>query len=124
MILERVRGMTKLYNILLAFGAAIFGLFLAMPVKAIEVGIGIPDENGNTVTKFDDYGKYIEAIYDFALRLGAVLTILMLIYAGYRYMTSQGNPSAINDAKDIIIGSLSGFALLLLVYLILKIINV
>lgn len=124
MILERVRGMTKLYNKLFTIGTALFGLLLAVPAKAIEVGIGIPDEDGVAQTRFDDYGKYIEAVYDFALRLGAVLTILMLIYAGYRYMTSQGNPSAINDAKDIIIGSLSGFALLLLVYLILKIINV
>lgn len=95
----------------------------AAPVLAVEVGIGIPDDKGNTVNKFADYGAYIVAIYDFAIKLGSTLTALMIIYAGYRYLTSQGNPSAINEAKDIIIGSLSGFALLLLIYFILKLLN-
>lgn len=59
------------------------------------------------------YGGYVHAIYGFALTLGGTLTALMIIYAGYVYMTSQGDNTKINTAKDIFMGTLLGFVLLL-----------
>lgn len=88
--------------------------------SSLEVGVAIP----NAGNKFAGYGGYIAAVFKFAMQLGIILTTLMIIYAGYKYMTSQGNPTALNEAKDIIIGSLSGFAMLLLIYLILNVFNV
>ncbi len=72
---------------------------------------------------FSGYVDYIESIYVFAMEIGVSLVALMIIYAGFKYVTSQGNPSAINEAKDIIIGALSGFAMLVLIYFILEILN-
>ena len=88
-------------------------------VLAIETGIAVGGQKSFT----GGYIEYIQAVFSFALKMGVALTALMLIYAGYKYITSQGNPSAINEAKDIIIGSLSGFAMLLLIYLILNVLN-
>jgi len=93
-------------------------LFPAPVFADLIVGVPIGGE-----TKFTGYGGYISAVFTFSLQLGSALAILMVIYAGYKYMTSQGNPSAINEAKDIIIGSLSGLSMLLLIYLILKVLN-
>jgi len=84
-------------------------------------GVDIPETPKSSVTDFD---TYIKAILKFANTAGVALATLMLIYAGYKYMTSQGNPTAINEAKDIIIGSLSGLALLLLTSLILNVLNI
>jgi hypothetical protein len=86
----------------------------------VTTGVEIPGHSGNT---FADFNAYIKAVFAFSLKLGVALTALMLIYAGYKYMTSQGNPTALNEAKDIMIGSLSGFIMLLLVYLILNVYN-
>ncbi len=47
----------------------------------------------------------------------------MLIYAGYRYMTSYGDPEKISDAKDIVEKALIGLALLILAALLLNTIN-
>lgn len=92
-----------------------------LPAKAfaVEVGVAIPGFD----PKFSSFSSYVSAVFQYSMKIGIVLTALMIIYAGYKYMTSQGNPSAINEAKDIIIGSLSGFALLLLIYFILNILN-
>jgi len=87
---------------------------------ALGTGIDVP---GQGISKATSYAQYIGNIYNFAIKLGGILAVLMIIYAGIRYMTSQGNPSAINEAKDILIGSLSGFALLLLIYLILNLLG-
>lgn len=85
----------------------------------VTTGVEIPGHG----TTFADFNAYIKAVFDFSLKLGVALTVLMLIFAGYKYMTSQGNPTALNEAKDIMIGSLSGFIMLLLVYLILNVYN-
>lgn len=86
---------------------------------AVDTGVAIPGGG----TSFSNFLAYVNAVFTFSLKLGVALTSLMLIYAGYKYMTSQGNPTAINEAKDIMIGSLSGFIMLLLVYLILNVYN-
>ncbi len=81
----------------------------------LKTGIKIPGYS-DTFTNFADY---ISKFYSFSLKLGVGLCTLMIIYAGFKYMTSQGNPTIINEAKDITIGSLSGFLLLILTYFVL-----
>lgn len=87
-----------------------------------QLGIGV-DIPGTDTSSISGYSDYVKAIYKFSFTAGSALTILMLIYAGYKYLTSQGNQQAVNEAKDIIIGSLSGFALLFVIYLIVTILN-
>jgi hypothetical protein len=109
----------------------IISSFALLPAKALAVttGVGIPtgktDASGNPIAEsnFGSYVEYMGAIFSFAMKAGAILTTLMIIYAGYKYLTSQGNPTALGEAKDIIIGSLSGFAMLLLIYLILTVLQ-
>lgn len=91
-------------------------LSLLVPEKAMAVDLGIHINGQSNLT----YQGYIREVFNFSVQLGLTLTTLMLIYAGYKYMISRGNPSDINEAKEIIIGSLSGFALLLLSYLLLR----
>ncbi len=83
----------------------------------VQVGLCIPVKGVKTCNF--DYGSYVHAIYGFALQLGGTLTVLMIIYAGYIYMTSQGDNTKINTAKDIFMGTLLGFVLLLTLGLIL-----
>lgn len=66
---------------------------------------------------------YINSTYRFAALIGGLLAVLMLIYAGYRYMTSYGDPEKIADAKDIIEKTLLGLGLLIVAALILQTIN-
>lgn len=71
---------------------------------------------GDNVTGITDYiNRILPEIYGIV----AGLAVLMIIYAGYIYMTSQGNPERLGVAKDIIIGVITGIALLFLMGLIL-----
>lgn len=65
-------------------------------------------------------GDLVTKIYNWVLVIGVPLGVLMFIYAGYLYMTSQGNPDNIKTAKDIIISTLVGFALIVLSGVILQ----
>ena len=64
-------------------------------------------------------GAYINCIYRFATWLAIGLAILMFIWGGYKYITSQGNPDSIEEAKTIISGAVIGLVLLILARLIL-----
>lgn len=77
-----------------------------------DVGVAIP---GTDATSFT-FKTYIDAIYKFSLIAGGALCVLMMIFAGYKYMTSRGESGALNEAKDIIVSTLMGAALLMLVY--------
>jgi hypothetical protein len=101
---------------------ATYCALLMLPSKVWALGIGLKMPGRDT--DYTGYQQYIADIFNFAMIAGGALSVLMIIYAGFRYMTSQGNPSGINEAKDILIGSLSGFALLLLSYLILKVLGI
>lgn len=57
-------------------------------------------------------GDYISLVMGRVLPLLGGIALLMMIYAGYLYMTSQGNTDQINKAKDIIIGVLVGIVLI------------
>lgn len=113
-----VKSPTNLKKLILATGV----LTLATPVfaYAVKVGVEIP---GYTMTETSTYLDYIGAVFNFAFKAGIALTTLMIIYAGIKYMTSQGNQSALGEAKDIIVGSLSGMAMLALTVLILTLLG-
>ncbi|MEX1113493.1 MAG: pilin [Patescibacteria group bacterium] len=67
--------------------------------------------------------QYINAAYIWFAFIGGLLAIIMLIYAGYTYMGSYGDPEKISNAKDIVEKTLIGLALLILAALILSTIN-
>lgn len=85
------------------------------------VTVGVP-VNGNT--NFAGFNSYVSAILKYSIRLGFALAVLMIIYSGIKYMTSQGNQTQINDAKEIIMGAIIGFAMLLLIDVILRFLGV
>jgi hypothetical protein len=50
------------------------------------------------------------------------LAVIGFIYAGFKLITSQGNPSALNEAKRIFSMVAIGFAIVLAAWLIVKLI--
>lgn len=67
--------------------------------------------------------QYVNAIYVWVAFLGGLIAVISLIYAGYSYMASYGDPEKIANAKDIVEKTLIGLSLLILAALILNTIN-
>ena len=67
--------------------------------------------------------QYINAAYVWLAFIGGLLAVISLIYAGYSYMGSYGDPEKIANAKDIVEKTLIGLSLLILAALILNSIN-
>lgn len=67
--------------------------------------------------------QYLSGIFTRGLQIAALLSVVMLAYAGAEYVSSSVNPAGKEDAKKRIRGTLLGLLLALSGYLILRIIN-
>lgn len=64
--------------------------------------------------------QYFQRLYLWAVGLAFTAATLSIIYAGYLYTMSRGDTTAVNQAKEIIISSLTGVTLLVLSFTILR----
>ncbi len=86
--------------------------------------INYPEMEGvrpeTTATPVPDYVKYI---FNFAIWVSGLIALVVLIYGGFRYLTSAGSPEKVKDAKEQIAAALLGLLILFGSYLILISIN-
>jgi hypothetical protein len=107
--------------ILIFFLFSLFNSFVLAEERGLE--IKYPIINGIEITATSTIGTYAIYLFSLAMIIGAILAFAVLIYGGFRYVTSAGNPLAMRDAKNWIFGGILGLVLLLCSWLILNIIN-
>ena len=78
-----------------------------------------PIVGGEEITPDEDLPGYVYYVFNFAFLAAGVLAFVLLIYGGFRYITSAGNPTIMKDAKDQIISVIIGVAVLFGSYLVL-----
>lgn len=67
-------------------------------------------------------GDMLKSIYNIALPLGVVLAILLIMRAGYMFMTSQGDPQKVMAGKETLTSAIMGMLFVILSIAILRII--
>ncbi len=67
--------------------------------------------------------QYIIGIYNYVAGTISLLSVGVMIFAGYRYMAAMGDPQPISEAKAMAIGAIAGLILVLLSYLLLSTLN-
>lgn len=71
----------------------------------------------------DLLARYIKALYDYGMIIGGILAAIVLMGGGVLWLISAGDPSKINQAKELISGSLVGTVILFSSWLILNTVN-
>lgn len=79
-----------------------------------------PDTNSSSSQPIPLDEKIKEIYNNIVVYLAGPLAILFLIYGGYLYITSTGNPEQVGMAKDVIMTALTAVIVLLLAGLILN----
>lgn len=69
------------------------------------------------------FPAYLVGLYELALMSIGIFAMMMILYGGFKYMTSAGNPALMGDAKDAIWSAIFGLILALLSWLILGTVN-
>lgn len=69
-------------------------------------------------TTYDTFGQYFTALLNLAIEVAVGISTLIVVYAGFLYSHSQGQPQPLNQAKELIAGVLTGLAILFMIRLI------
>lgn len=113
--------MISLTNLVSRFAAACQpgdgGGFLGMPTwyKYLDG----EEVSGKCTVVFDptataDIGKILLAAVEIILRIGGLVAIAFIIYGGFRYILSQGEPDKAKTARQTIINALIGLIITIL----------
>lgn len=80
--------------------------------------------NGQTIKGpiigFDTLGELVNKIIQFLIPLSAVILLLVLIWGGYEFLMSRGEPGKIKSAQAKITSGIIGFVIIILAYFITK----
>ncbi|MBI2641468.1 hypothetical protein HYW87_02630 [Candidatus Roizmanbacteria bacterium] len=68
-------------------------------------------------------GDLINKLVGFLVPLAAIILFLILVWGGFNYMMSAGDPEKVKSARAKITSALIGFILLILSYLIVKVVE-
>lgn len=72
---------------------------------------GVKDTTGKCVPSVEhlsDIWLIVAAIIEILIRVAAIGAVVMIIYGGFTYVSSQGEPDATKKAKDTITNALIG----------------
>ena len=105
--------------VLIAVAIVSFSL-LAFGVDASRMPI---PQAGDEAVDQSTLPGYIKALYNWALAIIGVSALIVVIFGGYRLMTSAGNPEAMKGAKQMITQALIGLGFALSIFLILNLID-
>ncbi len=90
-----------------------------------ELKLGVPIGGITSLPKGPDaFRCYVIQLYGYIIGLAVVLASIVSTYAGYLFLTSGGDPAKQTHARELIVGALSGLALLILAATVLRFIGI
>ncbi len=69
-----------------------------------------------------DTGSFVGSFFNVGLGLAGGIAFLFLIYGGFLYLTSGGNPETLQKAKEIIVSAITGLLLIIFSVFLLRLI--
>jgi hypothetical protein len=101
--------------------AAIVSLFVALPAQqvfAVDASDAVCESLGATGAECSEGGSGIDTVLRVALNLlsfiAGVIAVIMLMIAGIKYLTSQGDSGSVSGARNTIIYALVGIIIVVL----------
>lgn len=79
--------------------------------------------NVNGPASFLDLTEIIGRIVSYALGLAGIVFFVLLIIGGFKFITSGGDPKAVEGAKKTLTSAIGGLVIILVSYLILVLIK-
>jgi len=105
-----------------------FALFIIFSFLFVSGAKGLETDwptapGGKTLDDDSTLVDFVEYSYRWAILLGGLAAFFALVFAGFKYLTSVGDPSKMKDARERITAAILGLILLLSTFLILNTLN-
>jgi hypothetical protein len=117
----------KIFTGMLAVSMLTLGLALFYPMVSPASAYTCPNGNVvenpadcNDIEQPTDLGVVIKRIVNVALYVVGAVSVLMLVYGGFRYVVSGGDANAVATAKNTILYAIVGVVIAILSYAIVN----
>ena len=122
-------------NKFVLIGGMIITIFLSVYFQPIELFAELDDEGNNntnntTITldnplgdKINDLPSFIYTILEVVFQIGAILSVLAIIYVGFLFVSARGDPEKLVTARKAFLYTIIGIAVLLGATLIASVID-
>jgi len=97
---------------------SLLSLIFLIPSISFAVDTGLESAKGNLLS--GTLPSIIAQIINGLLSILGTLFIVLIIYGGFKWMTSQGNEDKVKKARELMINATIGVIIVLLAYLIVK----
>lgn len=77
-----------------------------------------------TSTYYANFNSYLLDLFSAAINIAGLLAVLMILWGAFKYISASGDEAKVRDAKDTIVGAVIGFALLVLIKVLLPLIQI
>ncbi len=101
-------------------------LFILPIISFAQTAVPPPSDIGkivNPIPTINSIPKLIQTILEGALKIGIPIVALAIIYCGFLFVAARGKPEAITKAKDALLWTIIGAAILLGSWAIAKMIS-
>jgi len=101
-------------------------ILLVAQTVPTDPGTSVPMDSGKIISnplKVDSIAELLNAVLDIVVQIGVVVVTLGIIYSGFLLVKARGNPGEIKTARDSIIWTLIGAAIVLGAFVIAQIVQ-
>jgi len=81
------------------------------------------DVNPSGIATINNLGCLFERIISYALGFAAIVLFILLLLGGFKYITSGGDPKAVEGAQKTLTSAVAGLVIILISYIILVLIS-
>lgn len=71
----------------------------------------------------DSVEELVEAIVDIAVPVAILCLVVLVVYAGYMLISSQGNPDKLKEGREVLTNAIIGFFIIVLSVVILLLLS-
>ena len=90
--------------------------FIATPAHAVDIGTGLGDVGTGTGLSEADLPTVIGTLISIFLGILGIIFLILVLYAGFMWMTAAGNESKVETAKKLLTQAVIGLILILASY--------
>jgi len=92
-------------------------------VPEVYAQVNIADPNVNPIAKFSSIATFVNIFIPLMIVVGGFITLAMLLFGAYKYLSSEGNPEKLAKAQSVMLYAVIGLFLMVVSYIVTKIIG-
>jgi cbb3-type cytochrome oxidase subunit 3 len=108
--------MKNMLKLLVVPALIVMPFLKVLPVHAQDISSGLSEVGGKADLASTSLTEVIGTLINVFLTLLGIIFLILVLYAGYLWMTAAGNEKNVEKAKDIMIRAVIGLIIILAAY--------